>query len=261
MHLGDIDNFATTCRYLCLLSVDVVQKHQSWKTAYSHLSLRDCRPSIVLGALSQYESRIAYYHKKLTIIPDKYQSRYNATDLYIFEQVELMATEGRNHYPSEKIFSLLNSSGGRKVAGIITAILIRKLPNLETISYIEDSLYRNSETFAYGLIDGIMVLATSFSPPGFTRLSHLSITKVDDQVFPRGFQSFLRLLTLPTLRSFALSGFSCQKFNILPFHPQTSRVKKLDINLQAYSSKSMLTMLNAFKALKSFKLRIIQERL
>lgn len=261
MHPGDIENFAKTCRHLRLLGVDVRDEHQSLKTAHGNISLRNCWPSTVLRKYREYRSRIACYPKKITIT-EKDWPIYDTIDHYAVDQMRILAAEGRRNFPSANIYSLLDSSDGKKVAGILTAILLGRLPNLETIFYVDDSLYQDPKNCVDGVIDGIMELTTSpVGPSIFPRLSHLSITKVDEWTFPRGFEPFLRLLTLPTLRSFEVSEYRCQEFDTLPFHPRTSRVERLDISLLVYSSKSMLTLLNAFEALKSFKLRIVQGRL
>lgn len=257
---NDIENFANTCRHLHLLGVDVLEEHKSWKTAHSHISLGEHPASTLVRYYGDLTSRISYYPTRLTAVIPMHDWAKNDDDYSLLDRLQLMAAEKRGSFLSEKIISSLDASCRDRMAGMLTAILARCLPNLETIFYIEHRLiHRNPGDFVFGLINGFKELITfPVNPQDFPRLSHFSITKFNCDSFPSDLAPFLQVLVLPNLRSFEASKFSCRGFDSLPFHPRTSRVETLDIDSLECSRESILTLLSAFEALKSFKLCVIQ---
>lgn len=256
---NDIDNFANTCRHLRLLGKDVLEESRRLKRNHSYISLYDSRPSRLLCYYC-YESRISHYPKKMIISPEDKFSIKNEEDLNALEWIRFIGEKKGDSFPFARIASLLESLDDDKLNGALTAITAGFLPHLERIFYIEDRLRsRAPEHFAEGLIKGILELTTRcVNPQVFPRLTHFSITSAQSRTFPTDLESFLPILTLPNLTSFEVSEFSCRRFDRLPFLPRTSTVETLEISPGRYSKKSILTLLSAFKALKTFKLRVMQ---
>ena len=252
-----IDSFASTCRHLRLLAGELLEKHQRWRTAHSHISLGDYPPTTLIRYYCIEKPRVALYPKKLTIAAEPSWTAYNEDDYYALGRISFMHLEHGDSF--KKIMSLINSLGEEKLDGVVTAIVAWCLPNLKTIFYVEDGLEGvDLENFVDGLIKGMMELTKVPINPqqAFPCLSHISITRVRWRSFPTELEPFLPVLALPNLRSFEEAGYSYEGFDVLPFEPRTSKVEMLDISPQAYSTTSVLTLLSAFEALKSFKLRV-----
>lgn len=257
VQIDAINSFASTCRHLRLLAGEILEKHQRWRITHSQSSLGDYPPSTFIRYYCIEAKQVALYPKRLTIAPQRsWATTYNEDDHYALRRISLMPYEHGDSF--EKIFSLINLLGEEKLDGVLTAILAWCLPNLKAIFYVEDCLEGvDLENFVDGLIKGMTELTKVPENPqqAFPCLSHISITRVHWRRFPAELEPFLPLLALPNLRSFEESGYSYGQFDVLPFPPRTSKVETLDISPQVYSKTSVLTLLSAFEALKSFKLR------
>ena len=267
----DIDNFAFTCRHLRSLARGLLQEHRQLRAAHTHISMYECRSSRILLNYGENQSRLSLYPRSLTLIPDETwleipekdesqesdESQEN-DDKAVLSLLALMKGEDRT-FPWESIAAMIETQDPQQMSGMIVAIAARFLPNLETMIYIEDDL-RSDPPFHFvdGLVIGMMELAMlPISPPAFPRLSRLSITRTPTIRVPGDLEPFLFMLCLPNLRSFEASEFSCLDFDSLPFPPRTSKVETLDLSPAIYKTSSIVALLGAFEALKTFKLRII----
>lgn len=253
---NDIDNFANTCRHLRLLGEDVLEEHRWLKRIHGHFSLHEAFPSRVLNSFMR-DRRLSHYPKKLTVFP---VSNSWARDRDAPSRIQAVPDEDKTPPSFARIASFLKSTSAEELNGALTAVTAQYLPYLETIVYNEDLLrHQSPHDFADGLIKGMIALTTfTMESPVFPRLTHFTITRVQYVWNPPDLKPFLPVLTLPNLRSFEVSEYSCKDFDSLPFPPRTSMVETLDISPRRYSRKSMVTLLSAFKELKTFKLHVTQ---
>ena len=247
----DIGNFANTCRLLHAIAGPALEEHKRLKTVHAQLSSKLRRPSETFLKYCAQGNRLSHYIKELSVFSRGAWSARNKSDQAALEEIQSMIDENGHFRASENIADMLRAQDSDQMCGAIYAILAQCLPNLETVFYCISGLNPSPEAFADGFMQGITELTTHIiNPRVFPSLSRFKMDVYISRPFVTDLEVFLPLLTLPSLRIFETNNFSCYVFDNLPFTPRTSNVERLEIASGAFSTKSIVSLLSAFNALK-----------